>query len=154
MIRRSEDSRLSGNFIMTRNPNPHANDPALQQLNDVRHALLRLHKTLLDGQRAKYERAHGRVGSSGELLKLVIENPEFDWLHRLSELIVQIDERTEDKEQHLTPSGANALLQEARSLLSPIEGAEGFGGRYFDALQDDPAAGGIHGEIRELMGKA
>jgi hypothetical protein len=35
--------------------------PIFRKLTDVRHALLRLHKALLDDQRIVYERAHGTV---------------------------------------------------------------------------------------------
>ena len=38
-----------------------------QLLADLRHALLHLHKTLLDWERAAYDRVHGRT-SPGELL--------------------------------------------------------------------------------------
>jgi len=42
-------------------------------------------------ERIAYEQVRGRV-SSGELLQLVIEHEQFAWLHRISELVVQIDE--------------------------------------------------------------
>jgi len=45
---------------------------------------------LLDTERITYEQVHGRV-SSGEL-QLVINHEQFAWLHRISELVVQIDE--------------------------------------------------------------
>ncbi|HYO10097.1 MAG TPA: hypothetical protein VER17_14095 [Tepidisphaeraceae bacterium] len=132
--------------------NPHRDHPTLLQLVQVRDALLRLHKALLDGQRAKYERANGRVGSPGEMLKLVIGNADFDWLHRLSELVVEIDEQVEDKQTVLTPENGQVLIDQAKVLLTPDEGgAAVFGRKYYEALQEDPAAGAMHAELRTLM---
>ena len=72
-------------------------------LKELRHGLLRLHKTLLDLERRGYERARGRIGNSYEFLQLVLKDPWFDWLHRLSELIVQIDETLDTRDSD-TPS--------------------------------------------------
>src|SRR5437762_2058600 len=57
-----------------------------QRLRDLRARLLNLHKVLLDDTKVAYEMDRGRVGSSGNLLQLVINDPWFAWLHPLSEL--------------------------------------------------------------------
>ena len=44
-------------------------DPIQQKLTDLRNALLSLHKTLLESERAFYERDIARISSSSELLK-------------------------------------------------------------------------------------
>ena len=62
------------------------------QLKTLRDRLLQLHKTLLDSDRAAYERAYGPVGSSGEWLQLVLGHEHFAWLRPFSGLIVRIDE--------------------------------------------------------------
>ena len=62
-----------------------------QYLRDLRNKLLYLHRIVLDTERIANEQVSGRV-SSGELLQLAIEREQFAWLHRISELIVQIDE--------------------------------------------------------------
>jgi hypothetical protein len=43
-------------------------DPIQQRLTDLRNALLSLHKTLLDSERASYERDVARIQSSSQLL--------------------------------------------------------------------------------------
>src|SRR3984885_9549321 len=63
-----------------------------QKLTELRNGLLKLHKTLLESERAVYERDIARINSSGELLKLVLYDPWFAWLHELSEFVVLIDE--------------------------------------------------------------
>ena len=124
--------------------------PIFRKLTDVRHALLRLHKALLDDQRIVYERAHGTVTPS-EFLQLIINEPAFDWLHRLSELVVQIDEQMEDTENILTAESAKVLLEQAKTLLTPSETGEGFSRAYFDAIQRNPEIAMMQGQIRKLI---
>ena len=50
----------------------------------LRHTLLELHKAMLDAQRIEYERAFGRIATSGEYLGLVLNHPEFEWIRALS----------------------------------------------------------------------
>lgn len=124
-------------------------------LKELRHGLLRLHKTLLDLERVGYERARGRIGNSYEFLQLVLKDPWFDWLHRLSELIVQIDETldTRDAEQPATEEDAKALMVRAKSLLSPSETGSEFQKNYFLALQQSPDVVLLHAELMRLLGK-
>ena len=95
---------------------------------DLRHALLRLHKTLLDWERVAYERVHGRI-SGHQLLQATLNDPQFAWLRPLSELIVRIDETLENE----LPDAAgetDTILAQARTLISP----EAAGGRLRRAL--------------------
>ena len=124
--------------------------PIFRKLTDVRHALLRLHKALLDDQRIAYEREHGVV-TPAEFLQLIINEPAFDWLHRLSELVVQIDEQMEDTENILTADSAKVLLDQAKTLLTPSETGEGFARAYFDAIQRNPEIAMLQGQIRKLI---
>ena len=125
------------------------------ELKQLRQGLLRLHKTLLDLERLGYERARGRIGNSYEFLQLVLKDPWFDWLHRLSELIVQIDETldTRDAEQPATEDDANALMARAKSLLSPAETGSEFQKNYFLALQQSPDVVLLHAELMRLLAK-
>jgi hypothetical protein len=119
-----------------------------QQLRELRRRLLRLHKILLDIERAAYEKARGRV-SSGELLQLVINHEQFAWLHSISELIVRIDEALDAKEP-MTSSDARALLDSAKGLLKPSVTGTPFERRYFQVLQDKVEAVILHREALEV----
>lgn len=126
-----------------------ASESALQRLRDLRRALLRLHKTLLDAERAIYEQARGRV-SNGELLQLVINHEQFAWLRSVSELIVRIDEML-DADEPATAGDADALLAQARALLTPVETGDEFERRYYAALQRDPDAVFAHREVTKIF---
>jgi hypothetical protein len=129
---------------------PSSPGPVEQRLTDLRNSLLRLHKTLLDSERAIYEREVARIKSSNELLHLVMYDPWFAWLHELSELVVLIDETLD---AHEPPNGFDAerLILQARELLTPNEMGRGFERRYFEALQRDPDVVLAHASTRKLV---
>ena len=122
------------------------------QLKQLRQGLLRLHKLLLDLERRGYERARGRIANSYEFLQLVLKDPWFDWLHRLSELIVQIDETLDpNAETPATEADATALLERAKTLLAPAETGSEFQKNYFLALQQSPDVVLLHSEVMRLL---
>jgi len=135
--------------------NERASELTRDALKELRHGLLRLHKLLLDLERRDYERARGRIGNSYEFLQLVLKDPWFDWLHRLSELIVQIDEAldTRDVEHPMTDEDGKALLERARALLAPSETGTQFQKNYFLALQQSPDVVLLHSEVMRLLGR-
>ncbi|HSD46463.1 MAG TPA: hypothetical protein VLB87_07560 [Pyrinomonadaceae bacterium] len=124
-------------------------------LKDLRFGLLRLHKLLLDLERRDYERTRGPIGNSYEFLQLALKDPWFDWLHRLSELIVQIDESLDSRESEtpLTEDDAKALLERAKTLLAPSESGTQFQKNYFLALQQSPDVVLLHSEVMRLLGR-
>ena len=124
-----------------------------QQLTQVRTALLRLHKTLLDFGRDGYERAHDKIANSYAFLQLVMSDPWFAWLRQLSELIVEMDELLAAKK---TPQEATAvaLIQQASILLTPSETGSEFQKKYFTAMQQSPEVVLAHSEFAGLLGPA
>jgi catechol 2,3-dioxygenase len=120
------------------------------RLRDLRARLLNLHKVLLDDARASYELDRGRVGTAGNLLQLVINDPWFAWLHALSELIVRIDQSLE-QEGPATNGDGTALADQVGRLLTASEDGEGFGRRYFEALQRQPAVVLAHADVRRAL---
>lgn len=119
-------------------------------LDGLRHGLLRLHKALVDSERISYERFHGRVTSSGELLQLVIQHEWFAWLHSVSELVVQIDELL-DADDPITTNDTSSLIERSRALLKPSEEGTGFEKYYYDALQRDPSVVMIHAQVSQFL---
>jgi hypothetical protein len=125
-------------------------DLTAQRLTDLRNGLLRLHKSLLDSERAAYERDVARITSTGQYLNLVLSDPWFNWLHDLSQFIVLVDETLDFKEP-ATPEDADRLIARARELVSPSEEGAGFARRYFEALQRDPAAVLAHRDMMQVF---
>lgn len=125
-------------------------DLSFQRLREVRAALLRLHKALLNSERDVYEQFHGRIRSNGEFFQLVLEDEWFSWLRPFSQFIVQIDEDLSAKEP-ITLDRANELLDEVRSLVSPVEEGTTREQRYFQAIQRDPDIALMHAEVSRLL---
>jgi hypothetical protein len=125
-------------------------DISFQRLRELRALLLRLHKTLLDSERAVYEYEHGRIRSNGQFLRLVLEDEWFSWLRPISQFIVQIDEVLSAKEP-VTLQRANELLEEVRTLLQPTEEGTASQERYFQAIQREPDVALMHAEVSRLL---
>jgi len=128
-------------------------DLTRDSLKVLRKGLLQLHKMLLDLERVGYERARGPISNSYEFLQLVLKDPWFDWLHRLSELIVQIDETLDsrDPENLPTEEDAQALIERAKSLLTPAEEGSEFQKNYFLALQQSPDVVLLHADLMRVL---
>ncbi len=96
-------------------------DPVRDNLKEVRRGLLRLHKALIDAERAVWERDIGPV-SNGRFLQALIDDPFFAWLRPFSGLIVEVDERLATGEP-LPDAEARAYVERIRALVQPT-GAE------------------------------
>ena len=122
--------------------------PGVAQRAELRPALLDLHKTLLDWERADYEREHGRQ-SSGEMLRLLLEHPRFEWLRAISALVVRIDEELEADAS--PPSEFLALIDAVRQTIGHRDALSTFGKRYEEALQESPDAVFAHRRVMSLL---
>lgn len=123
--------------------------PAREKLISLRNSLLRIHKTLLDMERREYERANGAV-NAGELFRLVIDHPQFAWLHNISEFVVRIDE-TLSGDAPVVPEDAATAITLARKMFAPTESGDGFQKKYFDAIQREPAVVMEHAELARIF---
>lgn len=120
-----------------------------QLLSELRIKLLRLHKLLLDSERITYEQVRGQV-SRGELLQLVINHDQFAWLHRLSELIVQVDDLL-NADEPVTSEAIAALTGDIRTLLTPDVAGNTFAIKYDAALQHSPDIVLAHADVVKLL---
>jgi len=119
----------------------------------LRLTLLELHKAMLDAQRIEYERAFGRIATSGEYLGLVLNHPEFEWIRALSALIAQLDEWAE--EQGDEGDGAltlDAIVSGLRSLIRREAGSSlAFSARYWKMVHDEPGVTVAHVKTWRLV---
>ena len=118
-------------------------------LSDLRQALLRLHKTLLEWERSGYERIHGRQ-SSNDLLDALLNDPQFAWLRPMSQLIVRIDEILGGKTPPMR-NDVDAVVSQVRTLTSPNEAGNTYERRYDMALQEHPDAVFAHRDLLALL---
>ena len=123
-------------------------------LDKLRHALLELHKALLDAQRIRYERENGRVESRGELLDLVLRDADFEWLRVLSALIARLDELAEadkvDDENGDASGEMRGVIERLRTLVR-FEGNSGFTGPYREIVEAVPDALVAHVQLSRLL---
>ena len=119
-------------------------------LNDLRLALLRLHKTLLDWERGGYERIHGRQ-SSNDLLNALLNDPQFAWLRPISQLIVRIDELLGEKTPPPMRNDVDAVVSQVKALTSPNADGNIYERRYDTVLQEHPDAVFAHRDVLTLL---
>lgn len=121
-----------------------------QRLTELRDALLRLHKALMESERTGYEQTFGKIASPYQFLKLLTEDPWFAWFRPVSQLIAAIDE-TLDAKTPLTAAAVDALVSRARTMLVPTESGQGFSQHYDEALQRDPDVVFAHAAVAKLL---
>ena len=129
---------------------PMDNRGGRERLQEMRNGLLRLHKSLLESQRAIYERDVARITSAGQYLALVMDDPMFAWLRELSQFIVMVDEAL-DLDEAEAPLDAGRLMGQARELIAPSEHGAGFSRRYYELMQSDPAAVLAHRDMMRVF---
>lgn len=127
---------------------PSPQDAALRsELQLLSGVLRRLHKAMLDVEVQYF----GPVGSALELLQLVTNHPHFAWLQKLSALMAQLDERSDDPEP-LDAAGAAAYRKALELLVGPLPAEDAdFRLRYNALLHDSPDVAIAHGALRHAL---
>ena len=121
---------------MSETENNQLTEETRTQLKGLSKSLLRLHKTLLDAERGRYELINGKVQSTGEMLRLVLDDRHFAWLRILSGQIVLIDEFLANKQPTIETDGRSLIEQTAR-LLNFEDPSESFADKLQTTLQND-----------------
>lgn len=123
----------------TENGHDKLTDETRGNLKDLSKAMLRLHKTLLDAAKVDYEAQNGAIQSVNQYFQLVIDDPHFAWLRKLSSLIALIDEAVSVR-RPATESEAKGLENEAKLILNFQDGDESFNEKFQTALQNNKDA--------------
>jgi hypothetical protein len=119
-----------------------------ERLRDLSARLMKLHRALLDRERRRYEDRRGSI-PSGELLQVVITDPQFAWLRSLSVMVAEID-ATVDAGDPMTEETVARMFQGAYRLLKAGGDSE-FQLKYLDALQDSPDVVMAHAEVSRVL---
>ncbi len=120
-----------------------------ERLRDARNLLLKLHKNLVDHERAIWEGINGPV-SNTQFLQVLLEDADFTWLRKFSTLIVDIDEMFAQKDGYATEN-VELHLNALRELISMKGEDENFKAKYQAALQQDLDAVARRGDLRSLL---
>ena len=120
------------------------------RLTELREALLRLHKALMESERIGYEQTFGKISSPFIFLKLLTEDPWFAWFRPVSQLVAAMDEAIDAKEP-LTAACIESLESRTRTMLVAAESGEGFPQHYDAALQRDPNVVFAHAAVAKLL---
>jgi hypothetical protein len=117
-------------------------------MENLRDALLDLHRELLGEQRIQAERFGGRMSAS-EVLQAAADDLRFSWLKELSELIAALDEARAEGDD----AAAEAAIARARDLVDPPDPDTAFGARYLRALQDHPGVVLAHRDVTAALAR-
>lgn len=119
-----------------------------QLLSEIRRPLLALHKSILDHERAAYEKKAGAL-SPAAFLQQLIGGTEFRWISPLSTAIANIDELLEDEK--VTADEKIAGAQSIVGLFESDTPDNAFRTRYLPLLQESPAILHQHGQVAQLL---
>ncbi|MFC3106375.1 hypothetical protein ACFQAT_26620 [Undibacterium arcticum] len=118
-------------------------------LDDLNRALRELHQALVKVARHEYEKEWGQV-DPGQLLQLLTRHPQFDWLHQLSEFMVDIDEILDN--EMVSKADMRTIFAQAKSMLSQsVTEPSDFSTHYFEAMHGDPAIVMAHANVRRVL---
>src|SRR5688500_1767413 len=120
-----------------------------KRLRDARNLLLKLHKNLVDHERAIWEGINGPA-TAAQFLNVLLEDPDFSWLRRFSTLIVDIDEMFAQKDGY-SDVIVEIHLNKLRELISMKDEDEEFKAKYQAALQQDLDAAARQGDLKLLL---
>jgi hypothetical protein len=119
-------------------------------LPSLRNQLLSLHKLLMTVEKTAYEKAEKVTLSPLKLLQMLTEDERFSWLRQLSQLVVMIDEAMEEKPP-ITKERMDALVGEARHLLTGSTEPGSFAVRYAAIRERETAVAAAHAEISKSL---
>ena len=120
-----------------------------ERLRDARNVLLKLHKNLVDHERAIFEGINGPL-TAGQFLNVLLEDADFSWLRKFSTSIVDIDEMFAQKDGFSSDT-VELHLRKLRELISMDNEDETFKAKYQAALQQDVDAAARQGDLRLLL---
>ena len=131
---------------------PAASANELTKLEQARMELLRVHRALLETERVRFEKVRGRIANNSAFLQLVINDPWFDWLRPMAQLVLLIDERTSDKKSPLGSAEASSLLGRARGLLRADAAGDAFQRLFAESVQTSPSLAVLARQVAATLG--
>lgn len=129
-------------------------NPARDHLAEVRRALMRLHKALIDSERPRFEQSRGSAVTNTQLLGALLEDPFFQWMRPFSQLMAAMDEALFGDEP-VTAEAARGFAEQARALVAvPDNVPPDDASPYERARQRDAAVLFAHTELTRRVSAA
>lgn len=107
------------------------------ELTLISQLLLRVHKSLLQFQKEKYEALHEQILSPYDTLHLSMSHEDFDWLKKITSLVVRMDESLDDDKTILADLH-QSVLTEVHSLFDESDIYADFKSKLKLAQSRDP----------------
>lgn len=106
-------------------------------LTKISQLLLRVHKSLLQFQKEKYEAQNEKTLSPYDVLHLSMSHQDFDWLKKITSLVVRMDESLDDETTILVDLH-RSVLTEVHSLFDESDMYADFKSKLMVAQSRDP----------------
>jgi hypothetical protein len=116
-------------------------------LRETSKILIPLHRALIDAAKEEYVFAHGPVDQPIQLLRLLNEDPFFEWLKPVTALIVDIDEMSR---RDFDAADAAAIAGRIEGLFGSGQSPD-FAKHYVPALQRSVDIAIGHAALRKVM---
>ncbi len=118
-------------------------------LRGLSRSLIPLHRALIDAAKDDYVFAFGPVDQPTRLLRLLNEDPFFEWLKPITSLIVDIDEMSRTDFER---ADVDAIVARGERLFGATAESE-FTQKYVPILQRDVAVAMAHAAVRQMLAK-
>ena len=110
--------------------------------------LLKLHKALLDSERARYEKNHGPILDNNAYFNLVLSHEDFKWLRILLEAIALLDEESEA--ENISTDKIEVLADKLQNILSSNDNSE-FSQRYQAAVSNNSEVSSLDKQVKDII---
>ncbi|AZZ36078.1 hypothetical protein CIK05_04485 [Bdellovibrio sp. qaytius] len=121
------------------------------ELTLISQLLLRVHKSLLQYQKEKYEAQHEQILNPYDTLHLSMSHEDFDWLRKITSLVVRMDESLDD-EATVIADLHQSVLTEVHSLFDESDLYADFKSKVNMAQSRDPMLVVQILELKKKMG--
>jgi hypothetical protein len=127
----------------------HPQQDMRDSLKHISSLLAKIHKNLMDDQMSNKELKAGGLFSPGTKLNLLLNDPEFDWLRSLSQLMTLIDDGIFQKEP-ITEEQYYSLVEEVKKLLFKQTNKK-FTDQYISICRQRPEIMVEHRELQKFI---
>ena len=142
------DERKAKFFARTMHtPDDDARAAQRSRLREISRQLLPLHRALIEAAKNDYALAYGPVDQPTHLLRLLNDDPFFEWLKPLTSLIVDIDEMVR---QDFSDDAYEAISQRIEALFGASSTSD-FAAKYLPLLQQSIDLAVAHAALKKLV---